>query len=160
MISVMIPKIVNFSIKCLHMFHLKKLFRWTQVLFVGPLIPSEFQSQGGSSCLRASSLAHQILQIHLWCDTCWPLHGQHGKWGVSSTYLHLRTIKTPNRCWTTQSVNTVQNRPHNPMGILRHLRKSSDVGSKTFFAGSLKFSLFIEWRRLQKIWGNVLAALW
>ena len=26
-------------------------------------------------------------EIHLWCDTCWPLSSQHGSWAISSTYL-------------------------------------------------------------------------
>ena len=30
-----------------------------------------------------------IPQIHLWCDTCWPLDGQHGSWlrSLHATYV-------------------------------------------------------------------------
>ena len=29
----------------------------------------------------------QIPQIHLWCNTCWPIGSQYGNWVISSTYL-------------------------------------------------------------------------
>ena len=54
----------------------------THILFVGPLIPlfwtsgGGFQSQGGY-CLHAFLPVHHS-QIHLWCNTCQPLEGQHG----------------------------------------------------------------------------------
>ena len=32
-----------------------------------------------------------ISQIHLWCDTCWPLGSQPSSQAVSSTYLYLHT---------------------------------------------------------------------
>ena len=57
----------------------------TRVLFMGPLISlfwtsgdvcPGFQSQGGLTCML--SCLRAIPQIHLWCDTCQPLDGQHG----------------------------------------------------------------------------------
>ena len=30
-----------------------------------------------------------IPKIHLWCNTCWPLGGQHGSRDISSTYLRV-----------------------------------------------------------------------
>ena len=32
-------------------------------------------------------MCYMLPEIHLWCDTCWPLGGQHGSWAISSTYL-------------------------------------------------------------------------
>ena len=39
-----------------------------------------------SSLEEAYILCYTFPEIHLWCDTCWPLGGQHGSWAVS-TYL-------------------------------------------------------------------------
>ena len=39
------------------------------------------------SIVEAYVLHYTFPEIHLWCDTCWPLGGQHGSWAVSSTYL-------------------------------------------------------------------------
>ena len=46
-----------------------------------------FQSQGGLACML--SCLHAILQIHLWCDTCRPLDGQHGTW---ATLTHVLAV--------------------------------------------------------------------
>ena len=63
------------------------------VLFVGPLIPlfrtsgdvcPGFQSQGGLACML--SCLRAIPQIHLWCNTCRPLDGQHGS-RATLTYI-------------------------------------------------------------------------
>ena len=40
-----------------------------------------------SSLVEAYVLHYMFPEIHLWCDTCWPLGGQHGSWAISSTYL-------------------------------------------------------------------------
>ena len=63
---------------------------------MGPLIPL-FRTSGhvsfGFWVLPYSTLAEAYMlhytfpEIHLWCDTCRPLGGQHGSWAVSSTYL-------------------------------------------------------------------------
>ena len=37
--------------------------------------------------LEAYVLHYMFPEIHLWCDTCWPLGSQHGNQAVSSTYL-------------------------------------------------------------------------
>ena len=37
--------------------------------------------------LTACMLRYTFPEIHLWCDTCQPLGGQHGSRAVSSTYL-------------------------------------------------------------------------
>ena len=39
------------------------------------------------SLVEAYVLHYMFPEIHLWCDTCWPLGGQHGSQAVSSTYL-------------------------------------------------------------------------
>ena len=78
-----------------HFFFFLNFWR-TWVLFVGPLIPlfwtsgdvsSGFQSQSGFCLIRAYVLRYTFPEIHLWCNTCWPLGSQHGSWDVSSTYL-------------------------------------------------------------------------
>ena len=40
-----------------------------------------------SSLVEAYVLLYMFPEIHLWCDTCQPLGGQHGSRAVSSTYL-------------------------------------------------------------------------
>ena len=40
-----------------------------------------------SSLAEAYVLHYTFPEIHLWCDTCQPLGGQHGSRAVSSTYL-------------------------------------------------------------------------
>ena len=78
--------------KLAKLFFKKKIWR-THVLFVGPLTPlfwtsggvcPGFQSQGGLTCML--SCLHVIPQIHLWCDTCQPLDGQHGS---QATLTHI-----------------------------------------------------------------------
>ena len=70
----------------------------TWVLFVGPLIPLYFWwcllwvSKPEwvllySSLAEAYVLRYTFPEIHLWCDTCWPLASQHGSQAVYSTYL-------------------------------------------------------------------------
>ena len=39
------------------------------------------------SCLAEAYMLHDI---HLWCDTCWPLGGQHGSWAILSHELVSR----------------------------------------------------------------------
>ena len=75
---------LEFSIRVFKLF-LKKMGRY-QSFFVGPPIPlfwtsgyfcPGFLSQVVSlTCVLPPLYA--ILQIHVWCDTGWPLHGQHG----------------------------------------------------------------------------------
>ena len=81
-----------------HFFFFFKHFWRTCVLFVGPLIPlfrtsgdvcPRFQSQGGLACML--SCLRAIPQIHLWCDTCQPLDGQHGS---RATYLQPSDVST------------------------------------------------------------------
>ena len=65
--------------------------------FMGPLIPlfwtsgdisSGFQSQSGQPYSSLQRLTcYTFPEIHLWCDTCRPLGGQHGSWAVCSMYL-------------------------------------------------------------------------
>ena len=43
-----------------------------------------FQSQSESS--HPHALSPWIPQIHLWCDTCWPLGSQHGGWAVFGSW--------------------------------------------------------------------------
>ena len=40
-----------------------------------------------SSLAEVYVLCYTFPEIHLWCDTCWPLGSQHGSQAVSSTYL-------------------------------------------------------------------------
>ena len=40
-----------------------------------------------SSLAEAYVLHYTFPEIHLWCNTCWPLGGQHGSRAVSCTYL-------------------------------------------------------------------------
>ena len=51
-----------------------KIIWRTSVLFVGSLIPLFWTS--GDVC-PGFQCVQWILQIHLWCDTCWLLGGQH-----------------------------------------------------------------------------------
>ena len=39
------------------------------------------------SLAEAYMLHYTFPEIHLWCNTCWPLGGQHGSQAISSTYL-------------------------------------------------------------------------
>ena len=39
-----------------------------------------------SSLVEAYMLCYTFPEIHLWCDTCWPLGGQHGSQVISSTH--------------------------------------------------------------------------
>ena len=76
----------------------------THVLFVGPLIPlfwtsgdvcPGFQSQGGLACML--SCLRAIPQIHLWCNTCQPLDGQHGS---RATLTHvLAAVRRIHKHW-------------------------------------------------------------
>ena len=74
------------------------------ISFVGPLIPlfwtycdvcPGFQSQG----------VQQNPQIHLWCDTCWPLGGQHGSWAI---LIHVPA----NKHWWGLSLGSIMSLPH------------------------------------------------
>ena len=67
----------------------------TEVLFVGPLIPlfwtfgdifSRFQSQSGKPYSHLAEV-YVFPKIHLWCDTCQPLDGQHGR--RSLPHMHV-----------------------------------------------------------------------
>ena len=69
--------------------------------FVGPLIPlfwtsgdicPGIQSQGGLTCTL--SCLGAVPQIHLWCDTCQPLDGQHGSL-LCSLYADLSRGRMP-----------------------------------------------------------------
>ena len=40
-----------------------------------------------SSLVEVYMLHYTFCEIHLWCDTCWPLGGQHGSQAISSMYL-------------------------------------------------------------------------
>ena len=80
----------HWKMSCLPIF---KIFKKN---FGGPLIPLFWASDDVSKpewVLPYSSLAEAYMlhytfpEIHLWCDTCRPLGGQHGSWAVSSTYL-------------------------------------------------------------------------
>ena len=42
------------------------------------------------------SCMQQIPQIHLWCDTCWPLGSRHGGW--NPTTLFCNTVLKTNSC--------------------------------------------------------------
>ena len=82
----------------------KEYLDLTHVLFVGPLIPlfwtsgdicPGFQSQGGLICML--SCLRAIPQIHIWCDTCWPLDGQHGS---QATLTHiLAAVRRIHKHW-------------------------------------------------------------
>ena len=93
-----------------YMYRLFKIFWWTHVLFVGPLIPlfwtsgdvsSGFQSQSRSLIFTWKRHAWCTFpEIHLWCNTYQPLGGQHGSQSLSphasfssfSSYLLLRCV--------------------------------------------------------------------
>ena len=54
-----------------------------------------FKSQGGLACML--SCLRAIPQIHLWCDTCWPLDGQHGS---QATLTHvLAAVRHIHKHW-------------------------------------------------------------
>ena len=90
--------------KRIFFFFFLKIFCRTHVLFVGPLIPlfrtsgdvcPGFQSQGGLACML--SCLRAIPQIHLWCDTCRPLDGQHGS---RATLTHiLAAVRRIHKHW-------------------------------------------------------------
>ena len=82
-----------------------KNFCRTHVLFVGPLIPlfrtsgdvcPGFQSQGGLACML--SCLRTIPQIHLWCNTCRPLDGQHGS-RATLTHILAAVIRIHKHWW-------------------------------------------------------------
>ena len=74
---------------------------------MGPLIPlfrtsgdvcPGFQSQGGLACML--SCLRAIPQIHLWCDTCRPLDGEHGS---RATLTHiLAAVRHIHKHWWHQ----------------------------------------------------------
>ena len=39
------------------------------------------------SLVEVYMLCYTFPEIRLWCDTCWPVGGQHGSQAISSTYL-------------------------------------------------------------------------
>ena len=50
--------------------------------------PLGFKARVGSLiCTWQRHMCYTSPEIHLWCDTCWPLGSQYGGWAVSSTYL-------------------------------------------------------------------------
>ena len=53
-----------------------------------------FQSQGRSHCLPACfvACAQCSPQLHLWCNTCWPLGNQHGKLAILIQYLQTSIV--------------------------------------------------------------------
>ena len=69
---------------------------------MGPLIPlfwtsgdvSGFQSQSGQpySHLEEAYVLN-VPEIHLWCDTCWPLGSQHGNQAI------LFNVPVSRHCW-------------------------------------------------------------
>ena len=86
----------------------------THILFVGPLIPlfrtsgdicPGFQSQGGLTCML--SYLRAIPQIHLWCNTCWPLDGQHGS-RATLTYI-LAAVRPIHKHWWYRGRNCDSN---------------------------------------------------
>ena len=75
--------------KRLRSFFLKKYFGGHKSFFVRSLMPyfrrlvtSALGFKGRVDLSLASFLTcmQWIPQIHLWCNTCWPLSGQHGSW--------------------------------------------------------------------------------
>ena len=69
--------------------------------FVVPLVPlfwssgdicPGFQVMANPSLICFLTCVQWIPQINLWCNTCWPLDGQHGSWAFLiqyfSTYKH------------------------------------------------------------------------
>ena len=101
------------KLKCMHP-HKKVLknfkrkfglkFLRTSVLFVGPLIPlfwtsgdiAQISKSGWISYLCASLPCQWIPQIHLWCDTCWPVLQLKFFW---STYLYTHTSISGTQTW-------------------------------------------------------------
>ena len=80
----------------------------------GLLVYPGFQSQGGSQLEYFITCMQWIPQIHLWCDTCWPLGDQRGGRAVFDPHICPHTIFTyvllslniPCRCtypWCTVS---------------------------------------------------------
>ena len=50
--------------------------------------PLGFKARVGSALFELSGgICYTFPEIHLWCNTCWPLGGQHGSRVISSTYL-------------------------------------------------------------------------
>ena len=85
---------------------------------------------------------HWIPQIHLWCDTYWPLGVQHGSCTILSTYLHA-------------SIQALVG--HEP-GIKRDVRRTTLWAMPDWLWNEMKFFLlFFSWNlalsRIQiKIW--------
>ena len=51
-------------------------------------ISFEFQSQSGQRYLHLAQVyTIHIPKSHLWCDTCWPLDGQHGGQLLFPTFM-------------------------------------------------------------------------
>ena len=52
-------------------------FWWTSLL--------SFKARVDPLLVCFAACVHWIPEIHLWCDTCWPLDGQHDSWSYSPT---------------------------------------------------------------------------
>ena len=120
----------------------------TRVLFVGSLIPlfwtsgdvySGFQSQGGFLTCSLSCL-HAILQIHLWCDTCWLYRGQHVSCSRCLHAMHVAEVGCQDsiRRPPSQRVDTLSTRPPWPASYAFLI--SSSGGSQRWNDFSLKWN--------------------
>ena len=60
--------------------------------FFGFVVPSalSFKSRVDSPAVCFIALTQLISELHLWCNTCWPLGKQHGGWAVS---IHIHGNK-------------------------------------------------------------------
>ena len=124
--------------------------------FVGPLIhllgtsggiSSGFQSQSGSLILTWwRYMWCMFSQIHLWCDTCWPLGGQHG--GQHGGWAILIPILA-NKHWCGSRLGSIMPLPHNVRpGIC-----STDWAIPAQLVGPETYGI----RSLQKLYVKVLA---
>ena len=62
-----------------------KSFLWG-LFWTSGYVSSGFQSLGSLIHTWQRWMCYTFPDIHLWCDTCWPLGGQHGSW---ANFFHI-----------------------------------------------------------------------
>ena len=66
-------------------------------------------------CPWQRHMCYTFPEIHLWCDTCWPLGSQHGSLSISSTYL-----------WDIGGTRNWELSCHHSLCEIRQARRSTD----------------------------------